>query len=75
MSGCGCRVPTYSGSVRRCRLHEAAPQMLAALVLVESRLSKEPQHNAWDLGPSPVLAALRETIALVKDPTPREDDR
>jgi hypothetical protein len=35
---------------------------LKALQMVESKMSKSPEFNAWDLGPSPALVDIRKAL-------------
>ncbi len=44
----------------------AAAEMFETLVLVEKKLTESPAFNAWDLGPTRTLLAVRAAIAKAK---------
>ena len=44
------------------RLIAAAPEMLAALKLAEENMTASPAFNAWDVGPTPSLLAVRAAV-------------
>ena len=71
MTGCDCgsvhkdaHSPDCRGYSTECRrLREQNLRLFDALSLAERALSATREHNAWDLGPSSLLRAIRGVLA------------
>lgn len=51
---------------RRNKRQELIDVLVSTLENVEYRMSKSPEFNPWDLGPSGILQKVREVIALAR---------